>query len=632
MGTYLDFTGTNPDYRISHRTVAYTLPGNVDFIVPLKRPAYMESLKVYYSDIFPLVELNAGMDYVIRESDIDYAAVGAAKVNNREFNKTLIKSVTLLIKPPEDVELTIEYNTLEMSYITYNSLDREQIDFTPEYVKELNNTIAYLRDTRNPIENLIADSVAVSPTLDVDYTGESPANLISGEIHNVNSQNGKIFIRPAAGSFYKTGVIIRNVSNNAILTAGTDYRIISHNPVKTSQTSNVGGVYDVIAITVGLVGSVSVTYQAFGGDVSKRDVDNMFSVLINVIKYINNASFLSSNTVGTAPAIIQLIDRIQNLEDTVRILSTGGAPTYADSTNNKAFKHKFQSPDSINKHWYTIARLYKVAGSTEVFTRSQCRYKIMGALSGLMFDVVISVDIKNPKPITMNVLASNDVMRYIPYTQYSDIGNRIQPEFRIIWNEEVGVQSGILLQIGFNLKQIAIETLAIEDLSGSESCWIAQTADVLAVAPKDDLVTLPNGTSIWSSGSAASKSAVATYTPNRGYLAWLGTLNLDNIFNTPTALSSGLISPVDITISNISKVNFHIWDRLNGKMIIASSNVVAFNSKINCATTFYPNDFCSIDFTLTQVGNSFNMSAYSILGNYSRENDLFELREITFEF
>lgn len=52
MGTYLDFTGTNPDYRISHRTVAYTLPGNVDFIVPLKRPAYMESLKVYYSDTF----------------------------------------------------------------------------------------------------------------------------------------------------------------------------------------------------------------------------------------------------------------------------------------------------------------------------------------------------------------------------------------------------------------------------------------------------------------------------------------------------------------------------------------------------------------------------------------------------
>lgn len=638
MTTYLDFTGTDPNYLVSdHRIVISTLPGNTSFVVPLVRPAYSSTLKIYYSDTYPLVQLNPGIDYTIRTSDIAYDAMGKAKVGNRDFDDQLIHSVTMLMTPPEDVEISLAYNTLEMSYITHNTVDLDNIELTPELIHELSQTIAYLRDTRNPIENLLSDTVAVSPTLDVDLTGSAPSNLIPGEIHGINAQSGRVYIRPVAGSFYRDSVVIRVVSTNTLLVPGTDYRVIGNNTVKTTQTSNTSGVYDVIFITAALVGNVSVTYQAFGGEVSRKDIDNMFNVMVNVVEYINNAAFLNPNTVGSTPVFLQLINRIQNLEETVRILSTGGTPTYTDSTNGKAFNHKFASPDSVNKHWYTIARLYRVAGSTEVYKKSQCRFKIMCALSGLMFDVLLSVDINNSvKPIQISVLGSNDAAKYTPYTEYGNIDTRIQPEFRIIWNEEVNVNTGTLLQIGFNLKNIAIETVGIEDLSGSESCWIASTANVAAVGPADDLITLPNGTAIWSSGSAASKSAIATYTPARGYLAWAGTtnLNLCDLGSGMSAitLSNGLLSPVDVHIGNIKKVQFHIWDRVNGKMIISECPVAVFGTKINCSTMFYPADLCSVTFTLTQAGNTFTLSLSCILGNASYENSIFEIREITLAF
>lgn len=46
-----------------------------------------------------------------------------------------------------------------------------------------------------------------------------------------------------------------------------------------------------------------------------------------------------------------------------------------------------------------------------------------------------------------------------------------------------------------------------------------------------------------------------------------------------------------------------------------------------------PSDLSSIDFTMSQSGNVvFLISVSSIMGNYSLEHDLFELREIMFEF
>jgi len=632
MTTFLDFTGTDPRFKVEDQRInIWPIEGN-SFVINLVRPAYEDTLVIYNTETLPYIALNKGIDWVIRQSDIDYNAMGKARLADPNFTKTLIKSVTVVLIPDPDMNVSLVYNTLEMSEVDYNALDPETTDITPEFMYEVARDIAYLRDSKNPIEDLLSESIGSTPSMDVDLTGTSPTNLVEGEIHTLNAQANRIYIRPIAGAFYKDSVQIRLNSTNTLLVPNVDYRVICCNTNKTSQTSNISGVYDVIIVTAGVIGNVTIRYQAFGGDVSRQDINTIYKALINVVQYINNASFLTSDTVGGSSVFIKLIQRLGELEETVRILSTGGTPTYADSTNGKAFLHRFASPDSVNKHWYTIAKLRTVAGSGTVYTKNQCRYKILCSQSGLMFDVIISADIDNKvNPLTIKVLSSNDKDNYVPYTSYNNVANIIQPEFRLIWNEEVDIRSGAFLQIGFNLKFVGVETMGLEDWSGAESCWIATTPPPTAVIPADDLITLPDGVSIWSAGSGASKSAIATYTPNRGVLAWAGSVNLNTTTATPVALAL-ITTPVDITYMNVKKVTFHIWDRIAGRMIVHDAKVVPFSTGLKCSVMFFPEDLSSIAFTLTKVGNVFTSSIISILGNYSKDVFAFEIREITFEF
>ena len=632
MATYLDLTGTDERFKVEdHRINIFPIAGS-SFVINLTRPAYESSITVYNIETMPYVELNKGIDWIIRSSDVDYNAMGKARLADPNFSHTLVKSITVVLLPNPDLNVSLSYNTLEMSYVDTNSLSVEDVILTPELIHEISRDVAYLRDTKNPIEDLLSESVGSSPVLEVDLLGTSEDNLIQGEVHTLNAQLGKVFIRPNAGSFYKAGLEVRLTSNNSLLTLGTDYRVICCNVNKTSQTSNPSGVYDVIHITAGVMGGVSIKYQAFGGEVSRQDLNNIFKSLINVVQYINSASFLTPDTIGGTSVFLKLLQRIGNLEETVRILSTSGTPTYADSTNGKSFLHKFSSPDSVNKHWYTIAKLRTVAGSGTVYTKSSSRYKIQCANAGLMFDVSVAADIDNNiKPLEIKILSSNDKENYIPYNNYIDIEKQITPEFRLIWNEEVDVRSGAFLQIGFNLKHIGVETVAIEDWSGSESCWITLNANPVAVGPSDDLITLPNGSSIWSTSNPASQYAIGTYTPKRGYLAWAGSVNLNDTTVTAVSLSP-IGSAIDYQIYNISKVCFHIWDRIKGRMILCEQKVLPFNNVISINSMFYPEDLCSINFNMSKSGNNYLMSISSLLGNYSEDVSAFEIREITFEF
>lgn len=632
MATYIDTTGTDTDYRLEgQRIVVFEIEGGL-FPITLIKAAYEESIVVYRADVMPYIELNKGIDWVIRDVDIDYEAIGRAKLVDPSFNKILVKSITISIVPDPQMTVSLDYNTLECDDVLYNSVDAETMDLTPEFFSEVARDIAYLRAAKNPIENLLAQSSTVGPALDVDLTGVNPNNLIQGEIHPVNSQSGVIYIRPVCGSFYRGGVTVRVTSTNVLLTEGVHYRITGPNKNKTMQTSHPSGVYDTIVITSALVGDVTIAYQAFGGGVTRGDIERVYNLILNIVAYINGSSFLTPDSMGGAEPFIKLLSRIGNMEETLRILSTGGTPNYAYSTDGKAFLHRLASPDSTNKHWYTIAKLFRVEGSSTIYTKSQCRFKIMCTQAGLMFDVCISVDATNAtNPIAIKVIGQNDKETYVPYTQYTGIEQRIQPEFRVIWNYTTGIESGIFLQIGFNLKHIGVETMAVEDLSGKESCWIAVTPPVIATGPSDDIILMPDGVSIWSSIVSNCKSAIATYTPSRGYLAWGGTLNLNTTVVAPVLLHH-MLSPVDIQCKNIKAINFHIWDRIRGCWVVATSKVAVYNNTIRCSNMFDPNDMCSVTLDVAVVGNAFTMNLSSILGNYSKDVNAFELREITLDF
>lgn len=630
MSTYVDITGIDPAFKVTdQRTVIYTVL-NKNLTYTFARPAFFDSVIVYRANVLPMTELQRGIDWTVLDSDIDLEASMFAKLSDDTFDKVLLKSITILNKPENPFQISINYNALFISRIDLCASDAENVDLSPELIQEMSSSIAYLRNIRNPIDTLVSQATTMGSTLDPDITGLKPENLISGEVHHMDASNGILYIKPSCGSFYKAGLTIRLNSDNSYLTE-SQYRCIGLNVAKTAQSTNTSGVYDVIFITAPVVGDVTISYQAFGGDVTRGDVDRIYNLMLNVIAHINNSTYLTEDTVGGSTSVLQLINRLSTLEENMRILSTGGTPNYADKTSGKAFLHKLQSPDGITKNWYTIAKLYTVSGSTTVYSKNQGKWKIQCALAELMFEVSVSADINNTvSPLVVDTISCNDNMRFIPYNNYADVNNRIYPEFRLVWNTEVGIQSGAYLQIGFNLKNIAIETMGIEDISGYESCWLTITPSTLAAPPTNDLFLLPDGVSVWSTANPVSKSSVATYNPKYGYLAWGGSVNL-NTCSTSTTLN-GIATPVDIKIGNISKVEFHIYNRVTGTFVLADAKVIYSNGRITGSTFFDTNDMCAISFNMIQVSNVFNMSITASLGNYSEDANTFELREIRFKF
>jgi len=630
MSTYVDTSGIDPAYKVTdQRTVVYTVPGR-NLTHTFARPAFSETVVVFRANVLPMTELQRGIDWTVLDSDIDLEASMFAKLSDPSFDKVLLKSITILIKPTNPFQVSMDYNALFISRIDLCASNVGNVDLSPELIHEMSESIAYLRNMRNPIDTLVSQATGIGATLDTDITGVNPANLIQGEVHSMDSANGIIYIKPSCGGFYKAGLTIRLHSNDTYLTT-EQYRCIGLDVTKTAQSTNTSGVYDVIIITAPIVGDVSIAYQAFGGEITRGDVDRIYNLMLNVIAHINSSTYLTENTIGGSTPILQLINRLSTLEENMRILSTGGTPNYADKTSGKAFLHKLQSPDGVTKNWYTIAKLFTVAGSTSVYSKNQGKWKIQCTQSGLMFEVSVSADINNAvTPLVVDTISCNDSPFFVPYTSYTDINNRVYPEFRLVWNDEVGVSSGAFLQIGFNLKNISIETMGIEDISGYESCWLTVTPLVTAASPTNNIFTLPDGISIWSTSNGVSRSAIATYNPKYGYLAWAGNINL-NACSSAVALN-GIATPVDIQLANISKVEFHIYNRSNGAFIVADATTVCHNNGIVCDTFFYPSDLCAIKFNMSQVSNSFNMSVVAMLGNYSITGELFELREIRFKF
>ena len=142
-------------------------------------------------------------------------------------------------------------------------------------------------------------------------------------------------------------------------------------------------------------------------------------------------------------------------------------------------------------------------------------FRLQTQLSHFQCQVAVAVDTNNNSGdcLNVNVISENYPRGYIPFEDYSSIDKIIQPQIRAVWKRQDTV-SGIALQLGFELKGMVEETVAIEDMSGHESCWklVEEKAEV----------TLPDGLSTWSTSLANSYQESMLIPFKKGHLIWAG--------------------------------------------------------------------------------------------------------------
>jgi hypothetical protein len=480
------------------------------------------------------IPLIYGQDWIISPDDIDYTEASSIKVQYPHFNFELIKSITIIRNIAQDVKINCSHSRLYPLQYRSAFYRSQPLEVTPTLIAELIEQVDYLTRLTQPVSNTYTLTEFAKPLmLEPDPHKQNPDNVILEEKHIINVPDNKYVVHPVAGAFFKDSVTVKfdnEINAPVILEEGPnkDYLIFGLEVKKTQLTSNKSGVYRFILIRKSLVGNVYINYHAYGGDPTVHDIHTNYELINSIITHINQAKFLTPDAVASVPVIEQLIIRLNDLEVDMRRLLQAGKPSYGDATRGTLLK-RIKANDT-QLHWYTIAQLYKVDGSPEVVIADEFHFRFQSVTSKFMFNAIIGVDISNPNnKLDINILSENYPLGYIPFENYDNLDFVIRPQLRIIWNENISQQSGINLQLGWQLKNAAEETIAVEDLSGQQSCWKLVPEVDYAVGPEDILVQLPNADHQWESINPDSQQVTSLIPFKRGYLVWAGTESLNRL-------------------------------------------------------------------------------------------------------
>ena len=100
----------------------------------------------------------------------------------------------------------------------------------------------------------------------LDLTGKNANNLVTGEVHVLNTGVNRAFV-PSYGPFFTKSLIVREASTNKLLTANVHYKAIQLEPTATADSGL--EVCCIIVITDTSISSrVIIDYQVVGGDYS----------------------------------------------------------------------------------------------------------------------------------------------------------------------------------------------------------------------------------------------------------------------------------------------------------------------------------------------------------------------------
>lgn len=611
MTYYLpDYTGVDPNYLRSNEPYTLFLSGQtIVFDVPI----YTDSLVITTVGKKPTT-LVLNTDYQFNTSDIDTTTMSRAKNADSGFSQTLARSVTINTVPATPQVLMSYQQFYSTTPTAPVSSTTGSIDLTPDLIIDLVRRVGVCEQQ----SALVLDSSGITSSypklLDFDIDGTNTANIITDETWTVNTFGNQKVIRPLQGSFFKDSVTI--TANGSVLTYGTDYLVLGVNNALTKLTANTSGIFDLILITKAYAGTVSVTYHAVGGEVTTTSVQSLYDNLYGLKNFLEASSFLTSDGLQDVSLIKQMQIALSKLEDNVRILMSGTNTKYGQTTNGTAISKSIRANDT-QLHWWNIATLYQVSGSTDIAIKDRMSLHIELVGSGYMADVDVAFDM-NSTAHPATITARNVVMDP-GFTLFGDISSTtgIYPVMRIIWNKTTDNITGAILQIGLALPGLS-DTLAIEDRSGVESAWLLDTTSGsigTPLTPSDDAVLLPDQSSTWSSSGGISLQYSQTLQNSTGY-ALLATSTLfsemDDSVGAAQTFSSNL--PLYFKYQDIKELEVVTTD-INGHVVITpvkmypitNSTGIHGSAAISISST---KDLGVIDITVVEAsdGNEFSVS------------------------
>ena len=522
----MDLTGQHKAYASSdHVFRIYKLGQYVDF----EAIAFAESLKVYLISGGITTELVKDYDYVIPERAACDNDTSRAKLIDPTFDKELISGISMIrgIETGANYTISISYQRLYPNQLRTAYFHNEPLNLTPELAYDIVKSIESLKILTSKVTDVTSLTAPGSILLELDESYSNSNNVIEEEEHPLNVPGGRFMIHPKGGSFYKDSIVIKHPVTNTTLVEGKDYAIVGMDETKTKRTSSKVPVYNFLLIMAPIVDKVVISYHAFGGDPTLDNYREILKNMNNVIQYLNEVEYLTQANLGTNVTIVDLFERVSNLE--VGMLRLQGTPAYGNITSGKCILMKLFS-EQPGLHWYTIASLYKKEEKLQPCTADTFVFRLQSQLSHFQFTAQVAVDLSNKKGecFNVNVTVENYPRGFVPFVDYNDIDKIIRPQLRVVWAEGNTI-SGAYLQLGFELSGMMEETIAIEDMSGHETCWSLVDETATVTLPTDDNFLLPNGGTMWSSYLESAKQETMLVPFKKGHLIWSGLKTMNDL-------------------------------------------------------------------------------------------------------
>lgn len=529
---------TDPDFTMSEECCAVANDARCVFqtgqVLSFESPVYVDTLNITVSQTSVNTVYIKDVDWTVNKSDIDTDTMSRLKQKDPAFNKVVVKSITSLRNVADGtlLNLSLKYQRvypIRSKLILYGG---EPVEWSADILRDILAKMNYLDALTSPIGDKHSTLYTSAPRLlSEDPNKENPANKITGEVHKVNVPGGKLMMHPVCGAFFKDSVVATYSPDGGTtiqtLVAGVDYIIEGVDLYRTGYTQNASGVYNFICLIKPYVGDVTISYHAYGGEATIYDQRILNEALNNIILWLNNNKFMTSDDLTDNPIIQQLVHTQLHIGENMRRLLNTGRPSYGDTTTGQTLLKKLSSVDD-KVHWWTIASLYKVdtdMGSSEVVTADEFKFRLRSQNFNLMYDIAVSVNLNNEFSV-MQVSTLNDCSPrgYTPFVDYSKVDLYPKPQLRVIYNKTIQKDSGVFLQIGMNLPGTGSDTIAIEDISGSESCWklVNAGAGTDASPFQDDIVTLPNIACVWDQLNSTSMVESTLIPAKEGILIWAG--------------------------------------------------------------------------------------------------------------
>ena len=524
----MDLTASNKNYKDS-KVFRISKQGQ---LVDFETAVHPSSLHVYLiSGGVNNVELILNTDYEITADFISSCDndLSSAKLLDGSFDGYFIRGIKMLrgVELGSYYTISVEYQRLYPNQLRTQYYHNEPLEITPELMYDVVRSIENLKLLTSRVTD-VSDFANNTIILEPDPYKTNTNNDIVNEEHSVDVANGKYIVAPKAGGYYLDSLSVEFPSINYTLVKDKDYFVVGMDEAKTKAAVYPSPVYKYIAIVTPISGSITINYHAYGGEPTIDNYRTLHNGINNIIQFLNGSKTITEDNLGSTEILTSLYERVEDLEARVRRLQ--GTPAYGDITDGKACLLSLLAT-TTGIHWYTIASLYLCNGDNMApSTADTFIFRLQSLYSHFQFTAAVSVDLGNNEGdrFNVNIISDNYPRGYIPFRDYSNVSTIIRPQLRVVWNESDHA-TGAYLQLGFELKGLTEEKIAIEDMSGHESCWKLIPSSVTAALPQDTDFTLPNGTSIWSTSLEHSKQETMLVPFRKGILIWNGSKQMNEV-------------------------------------------------------------------------------------------------------